>query len=214
MSLPLHGHLCARNRYYGLGQLIISHIYCGCNYMSLPLHEHLCARSRYYGCRKRCDLEDLVCSPIESLVLEMYIRKEKWLFICMYSPNTKYKHICCDVLDSLLDTARSNAISNIHVLADLNINLLNTIESKCLDVVIETHGLKNVITEPTCHKSSNATLIDVILTSNCRRIAGTLNTDIGLSDYHNLVAFSTKLHLPRLTQKVQVQVQIKFIATQ
>ena len=96
----------------------------------------------------------------------MYIRKEKWLFICMYSPNTKYKHICCDVLDSLLDIARSNAISNIHVLADLNINLFNTIESKCLDVVIETHGLKNVITEPTCHKSSNATLIDVILTSN------------------------------------------------
>ena len=68
--------------------------------------------------------------------------------------------------------------------------------------MIETHGLKNVITEPTCHKSSNATLIDVILTSNCRRIAGTLNTDIGLSDYHNLVAFSTKLHLPRLAQKV------------
>ena len=152
--------------------------------------------------RRRCDLEDLVCSPIESLVLEMYIRKEKRLFICMYSLNTKYKHICCDVLDSLLDTARFNAISNIHVLADLNINLLNTIESKCLDVVIETHGLKNVITEPTCHKSTNATLIDVILTSNCRRISGTLNTDIGLSDYHNLVAFSTKLHLPRLAQKV------------
>ena len=120
--------------------------------------------------RRRCDLEDLVCGPIESLVLEMYIRKEKWLFICMYSPNTKYKHICCDVLDSLLDTARSNAISNIHVLADLNINLLNTIESKCLDVVIETHGLKNVITEPTCHKSSNVTLIDVILTSNFRKL--------------------------------------------
>ena len=131
----------------------------------------------------------------------MYIRKEKWLFICMYSPNTKYKRICCEVLDSLLDTARSNAISNIHVFADLNINLLNTIESKCLDVVIETHGLKNVITEPTCHKSSNATFIDVILTYNCRRIAGTLNTDIGLSDYHNLVAFRTKLHLPRLAQK-------------
>ena len=66
----------------------------------------------------------------------------------------------------------------------------------------ETRGLKNVIIEPTCHKSSNATLIDVILTSNCRRIAGTLNTDTGLSGYHNLVAFSTKLHLPRLAQKV------------
>ena len=41
-----------------------------------------------------------------------------------------------------------------------------------------------------------------IFTSNNRRIAGTLNTDIGLSDYHNVVAFSTKLHLHRLAQKV------------
>ena len=41
-----------------------------------------------------------------------------------------------------------------------------------------------------------------ILTSNNRRIAGTLNTDIGLSDYHNVVAFSTKLHFHRLSQKV------------
>ena len=62
---------------------------------------------------------------------------------------------------------------------------------------------ENAITEPTCHKSSNATLFDVILTSNYRIIAGTLNTDVGLSDYHNLVALSTKLHLPRLAQKVK-----------
>ena len=66
--------------------------------------------------RRRYDLEDLVCNPIESLVLEMCIRKEKWLFICMYSPNNKYKYICNEVLDSLLDTARSSGISNIHVL--------------------------------------------------------------------------------------------------
>ena len=152
--------------------------------------------------RRRCDLEDLVCNPIESLVLEMYIRKEKWLFICMYSPNNKYKYIWNEVLDSLLDITRSSEISNIHVLADLNINMLNEIDCKGLNAVIESHGLKNVITEPACHKSKLATLIDVILTSNHRIISGTLNTDVGFSDYHNLVAFSTKLHLPRLAQKV------------
>ena len=124
----------------------------------------------------------------------MYIRKEKWSFICMYSLNNKYKYICNEILDTLLDTT--------HVLADVNINIINEIDCKCLNVVIESHGLKNVITEITCHKSKIATLIDVIWTSNHRRLAGTLNTDMGLSDYHNLVAFRTKLHLPRLAQKV------------
>ena len=92
--------------------------------------------------RRRCDLEDLVCNPNESLLLEMYIREEKWLFICMYSPSNKHKYICNEVLDSLLDTARSRGISNIHVLADLNINMLNEIDCKCLNVVIESHGLQ------------------------------------------------------------------------
>ena len=40
------------------------------------------------------------------------------------------------------------------------------------------------------------------MTVTSRRIAGTLNADVGLSDYHNLVAFSTELHLARLAQKV------------
>ena len=80
--------------------------------------------------------------------------------------------------------------------------MLNEIDCKCLNVVIESHGLKNVISEPMCHKSKIATLINVILTSDYRRIAGTLNTNVGLSNYHNFVAFRTNSILLRKRQKL------------
>ena len=40
-------------------------------------------------------------------------------------------------------------------------------------------------------------LLDVILTGSSRRISDTLNVDTGISDFHHLVGFSTKLQIPR-----------------
>ena len=59
------------------------------------------------------------------------------------------------------------------------------------------HGLCNLIESPTCFKSDNPSLIDVALTSHRRRIANTLNINTGISDFHNLIAYSTKMHVPR-----------------
>ena len=59
------------------------------------------------------------------------------------------------------------------------------------------HCMTNIITTATCFKSSQPTLLDVILTNSCRRVADTLNINTGISDFHHLVAFSTKLHMPR-----------------
>ena len=58
-------------------------------------------------------------------------------------------------------------------------------------------GLYNIIDTPTCYKSVDPTLIGVILTSQRRRIAGTINVTTGISDFHNVVACSTKMHVPR-----------------
>ena len=54
----------------------------------------------------------------------------------------------------------------------------------------------NIVDKPTCFKTENNTLLDVILTSNRKRIAGTLNVNTGISDFHNLIAFSYKMHVP------------------
>ena len=46
-------------------------------------------------------------------------------------------------------------------------------------------------------KTENNTILDVIITSNRKRIAGTLNVNTGISDFHNLIAFSSKMHAPK-----------------
>ena len=54
--------------------------------------------------RHRTDIELLCKTPIECLVLEMIVRKQKWLSICLYNPKSQYKSIYCDVLDDMLNT--------------------------------------------------------------------------------------------------------------
>ena len=56
--------------------------------------------------RRRDDLEILVNLPVEALVIEIMVRKEGWLFICLYSPHNKHKNICCQMIDALLEKKR------------------------------------------------------------------------------------------------------------
>ena len=56
--------------------------------------------------RRRSDLEHSTHLPVESLIFEIIIRKEKWLFICLYSPHNKYKKQCCDSIETFLTRCR------------------------------------------------------------------------------------------------------------
>ena len=58
------------------------------------------------------------------------------------------------------------------------------------------YGLKNIIKDPTCFKSEIGTLLDVILTSNARRVAKSFNLINGVSDFHNIITFSARITLP------------------
>ena len=66
---------------------------------------------------------------------------------------------------------------------------------------MDVHDLSNLIDEPTCFKSENNSLLDFIITSNKRRVYDTLSLNTGISDFHNLVAFSTKMHVPKLGRR-------------
>ena len=66
---------------------------------------------------------------------------------------------------------------------------------------MDIHDLHNVIDSPTCFKSENKSLLDIILTSNKRRVAHTLNVNTGISDFHNLIAFSIKIQIPKTGNK-------------
>jgi hypothetical protein len=91
----------------------------------------------------------------------------------------------------------SDHVSMVYLLGDLNINLLCNHDSTCLYDVLDPYNMENIIEEPTCSMSENATLLDVIFTNNVRRIAATINVTNSISDFHNLTGFSTKIHVPR-----------------
>ena len=95
------------------------------------------------------------------------------------------------------DASRASRATNAFFIGDLNINLMCKNESKCLKDVKDIHGLCYLIESPTCYKSDNPSLIDVVLTSHRRRIADTLNINTGISDFHNSIAYSKNMHVSR-----------------
>ena len=74
--------------------------------------------------------------------------------------------------------------------------MMNERDSLWLRDTMETHGLTNIFNNPTCFKADNPSFIDMMLTNRHRRVADTLNVGTGLSDFHNLTCFSTKICVP------------------
>ena len=94
-------------------------------------------------------------------------------------------------VETLFDTVESEHISTAYVIGDMNINMMNQEDSAWLRDTMETHGLTNIINEPTCFKAKSPTWIGMIFTTRPKGVANTLN------DFHNLVCFSTKICVPR-----------------
>ena len=120
------------------------------------------------------DLEAMIPKPIESLIIEVMIKKEMWIFICIYNPDKRHKHLCCNAIERIMSEISKKNYKMHFLLGDLNINCLSN-ESKILTDVTDVYGLKNLIKEPTCFKSKNGTAIDLLFVSNHRRIFQTFN---------------------------------------
>ena len=136
--------------------------------------------------RRRPDIESVVTSPTECLIIEVVLRGEKWLYACVYSPHFKHRLACCNSLEEICKALSYEKTSMLCVLGDMNIDILDQNSSKCIRDVMDVTGLQNMVTGPTCYKSQNPSLIDVILISNAKRISSTFNIRNGLSDFHNI----------------------------
>ena len=102
--------------------------------------------------------------------------------------NNVFKSYFSQLIDYLLRT-----YDDFVFLADANCCPLkiNTIQDIC-----DLYGLTNLVKEPTCHKSSEPTLIDIILVNRPKRYMGILNAEFCLSDFHNVIGASTKRFAP------------------
>ena len=70
------------------------------------------------------------------------------------------------------------------------------LKSDTIKDLCDTYGLFNLIKEPTCHKGTVSTLLDIILVTNSKRYSGVLNANFCLSDVHNIVGAATKRFCP------------------
>ena len=145
--------------------------------------------------RIRSDLECSTISDVEHMVLEVILRKEKFIFILMYSPPNVPKEKVIQVMSNVLDKCFCEC-KTLYVIGDLNVNCL--LGDHALLETFVMYNLKNIIQGPTCFKNvSNPSLLDVILTNSLPRIASHVNVTTGVSDFHNLVGAAMKIHIPK-----------------
>ncbi len=136
---------------------------------------------------------------IETMVFEVIMKKEKWFFIGIYRPGS----VALAHLKSAIEymCQRCNAEGKaVFILGDINVDFLrhkNSIQDE-LDVFY----LQNLVEGPTCFKNpDNPSSVDVILTTCHRRVASCENLNIGVSDHHNIVVASTKMHASRYEKR-------------
>ncbi len=81
---------------------------------------------------------------------------------------------------------------NVILMGDLNVKML---QKNCLEDLFSVHGVRNMVTGPT-FKTTQGILLDVVVTDVPKRFQRAEVFDIGLSDVHSMICFSSKMHLP------------------
>ena len=81
------------------------------------------------ACRRLSDVEILVPKPIESLIVEILIKKEMWLFVCLYNPHKSNKVVCCNAIDIILNELSKYDYKMNVLLGALNMYCQNATES-------------------------------------------------------------------------------------
>ncbi len=87
------------------------------------------------------------------------------------------------------------------LLGDLNIYFCK--ENNPLQCILDDYGLTNVVHGAACYNNPDElTLNDVIFTNCPRRLASTLNINIGVSDHHNQIQAATKMYAPKTEKRI------------
>ena len=93
---------------------------------------------------------------------------------------------------------------NILLAVDLHIDEVKTSSdsSNHLSDIKNVFNLTNLVKKPTCFKSQDGTLIDLMLTNRPRSFLKSRNFEIGLSDCHKLVVSILRVSFKKLPRKI------------
>lgn len=114
------------------------------------------------------------------LILDLKLGRDVWKLICIYRFHNKPVNAFCNDLEILLDTFNN---SNIIILGDLNIDLLNRDECFQYQAMLASYGFNSLVNEPT----RNLTCLDHVFVKLANKFDCIIeNLPIYFSD-HNLI---------------------------
>ncbi len=125
--------------------------------------------------------------------MEVILCAEKWVICRMYKQPGTPECELIHVMDNLLNSSLKD-YSNVILLGDLNINVSKP--NHPLKELFQVTGVQNIVSAPTCFKNpDNPSIIDLVVTNVAKRLSATTCIETGLSDFHMMVCFATKINV-------------------
>ena len=147
---------------------------------------------------------------IEAIVIEINLKKKKWLIISSYNPHKSMIHNHLKSISMQLDEFYKR-YENIIIIGDFNSEI-------CEDSMNEfccLYNLKSLVNKPTCFKNpDHPSCIDLILTNKWRSFQNTSIIETGLSDFHKLTLTVMKMNYQKQVPKVIYYRNYKFFDNQ
>ena len=137
-------------------------------------------------------------SSVESISIELSLRKKKWLVNCSYNANNSNIRDHLRSLGKSLDTLLTNH-NKMFLIGDFNAEEANIhIKDFC-----NLYRLKNLIKVPTCFKNPDKlNTIDLMLTNSVCSFQNSCALETGLSDFHKMTVTVLKSYLEKKQPKI------------
>ena len=135
---------------------------------------------------------------IEAIVIEINLKKRKWLLLGIYNP---HKEMTKTFLASLSEKLNELYLKydNIIILGDFNSEMCED----GMQIFCTTYNLKCLVKEATCFKNINSpSCIDLILTNKSLCFQNTTVIETGLSDFHKLTLTVMKSSFQKQLPKI------------
>ena len=143
---------------------------------------------------KRLTLENLP-NDVESIFIEIRIRKIKWLLVGGYNPKKTSITYFLDNIGKQVDKFLGS-YDHLLILGDFNC----TMSEKPMIDFCDMYNLHNLIKEPTCYKNpNNPSSIDLMLTNSKYSFQNSITIETGLSDFHKMTISVLKMYFKKQT---------------
>ena len=121
-------------------------------------------------------------SEIEAIVLEINLKKRKWLLLEIYNPHKEMTNTFLNIVGNSLNELCLK-YENITIIGDFNCEMSDEV----MQNFCNTYNFKCLVKEATCFKNvHNPSCIDLILTNRPLSFQNTNVMETGLSDFHKL----------------------------